>query len=305
MNRRGFTLIELLVVIAIIAILIALLVPAVQKVREAAARTQCLNNLKQWGIAIHSFHDSNKKLPPSASSNIRKAWPVYLFAFIDQEGAANRYDFKTGFYLPPNTVSNALTGVICLQPAMYFCPADRVGAFWKGDQYWRSRGNYVVNYGNVTGNPWPTSFPNGRAPFGFLGGSTATPWQSTLVQITDGTSNTLLMAEIIVAKEDAYWDGRGDFLNDDGGFYNHQFMTVNTPNSGTDVTPCVTSPDPYMPCTNSGSNVQGAARSRHPGGAHALFADATARFILNNIDINSWRALGTMDGTDSFIYQLQ
>ncbi len=305
MKRRGFTLIELLVVIAIIAILIALLVPAVQKVREAAARTQCLNNLKQWGIAMHSFHDANKKLPPSASNNIRKAWPVYLFAYIDQGAAANLYDFKTGFYLPPNTVSNTLSGVICVQPGMYFCPADRVGAFWKGDQYWRSRGNYVVNYGNITGNPWPTTFPNGSAPFGFLNGNPSTPWQITLVQITDGTSNTLLMAEVLVAKDDNQWDGRGDFLNDDGAFTNHQFMTVNTPNGGTDVNQCVAAADPYMPCTNSSSGVNGAARSRHPGGAHALFADGTVRFIANSIDINSWRALGTRDGSDTFIYSLQ
>lgn len=188
---------------------------------------------------------------------------------------------------------------------MYFCPADRVGAFWMGDPYWRSRGNYVVNYGNVTGNPWPTTFPAGKAPFGYLGGGTAMPWQSTLVQITDGSSNTLLMAEIITAIKDSDWDGRGDFLNDDGNFFNHQFMTVNTPNGGTDVTPCVTNSDKLMPCTSSSANVNGAARSRHPGGAHALFADGSARFILNSIDINSWRALGSMDGNDSFIYALQ
>ena len=303
-GRSAFTLIELLVVIAIIAILIALLVPAVQKVREAAARTQCINNLKQWGLAMHTFHDANKKLPPGASSTPRQTWGIYMFPYIDQGPAGNAYVMTTPFWLAPNTVNSSVTGVVCVQPAMYFCPSDRPGAYWKGDVYWRSRANYVVNYGNVTGNPWPAVFPS-RAPFGWLNGNPTTPWQTKLTQITDGTSNTMLMAEILVAKSDGDWDGRGDFLNDDSNFVNHQFMTVSTPNAGTDITPCVFLTDPYMPCTSSSSNMQGAARSRHIGGVNVLFADATVHFITNSIDINSWRALGTMDGAETIGYPLQ
>src|SRR5262245_56168659 len=82
-NRRGFTLIELLVVIAIIAILIALLVPAVQKVREAAARTQCANQIRQWAIAMHNYHDVRKRFPIGSRNNPRQTWVMYLWPYIE------------------------------------------------------------------------------------------------------------------------------------------------------------------------------------------------------------------------------
>ncbi len=106
-GRRGFTLIELLVVIAIIAILVSLLLPAVQTAREAARRTQCTNNLKQVGIAIHNFHDQKKKLPsggrPPESSTIRAGVFIYLLPFIDQKGLWDRYDVSVSWGHANNT----------------------------------------------------------------------------------------------------------------------------------------------------------------------------------------------------------
>src|SRR5437660_3049979 len=100
MRRRGFTLIELLVVIAIIAVLIGLLLPAVQKVREAAARIKCQNNLKQWALALHSYHDTNNKLvygskQPLNNTANRQSWAPPLWPYIEQSALASQYDFNT------------------------------------------------------------------------------------------------------------------------------------------------------------------------------------------------------------------
>jgi prepilin-type N-terminal cleavage/methylation domain-containing protein len=159
-GRQGFTLIELLVVIAIIAILIALLVPAVQKVREAAARTQSINNLKNVGLAFHGFHDATKRLPFNgtsgsvavANNNATGSWGFQIFPYIDQ----------TPLFANPGAGSSATI-------AAYMCPGrGRPGTNCVTD--------YMIN-----------TQLNGT------GGTAAADSKRTLVGITDGSSNTIMV----------------------------------------------------------------------------------------------------------------
>src|SRR5437868_1780168 len=203
-RRPAFTLIELLVVIAIIAILIGLLVPAVQKVREAAARATCQNNLKQWGIAMHNYEGVKKTLPEANRSNPRRVWVVLIWPYVEQDNFQRAFDQTKHFYEQPNTFTSTTNGIYAQTAPLYYCPSDRPGALWKGDIYWRARGNYVINWGNMTVpyNPNDQSqSPNlGYAPFGYTDfATTSKPRTTRLTDIKDGTSTTLLMSEVIMA----------------------------------------------------------------------------------------------------------
>jgi prepilin-type N-terminal cleavage/methylation domain-containing protein/prepilin-type processing-associated H-X9-DG protein len=300
--RGGFTLIELLVVIAIIAILIGLLVPAVQKVREAAARAECSNNLKQWGLAMHGYHDVFKKFPIGCRNNPRQTWVMYVWPFIEQTVLSQQVNTKTQqFYTPPATIYHTLNGATGAKVPLYYCPSDNGSDLddTVNEMYPRRRGNYVVCWGATHHDTAPA--PGQAAMFGLITSNRGNPQMTRMASIGDGTSNTLMMSEYLMATSHRDDDWRGDIQNDDGVF---RFSTITTPNS-TSPDHCnwaVDNKDPLMPVIagkNFNSNTEyNAARSRHTGGVNVIMADGSVHFVSNSISLATWQALGTMAAGD-------
>ncbi len=306
-RRSAFTLVELLVVIGIIGTLVGLLLPAVQSAREAARRSQCTNNLKQWGLAMHNHHDATKYLPYGSNrvyplgteaskpgnNNQRRAFVVSLWPYLEQSDLFSAYDPKRQFYSQSANGSGRSNISLCNIPAShYYCPSDRPGAKKADDPYVRCRANYVVNYG-----PNALFTAGAVAPFGWKSAGSfnnCVPYQKAFKDITDGTSKTLLMAEARLAGNDSEGDFRGDVFNDEGGLW---FMAKNTPNSGSDESPyCVSTSE--MPCSNTGNNAA-AARSRHPNGVNAVMCDGSVLFFADSVQLATWAALSTMNQGDT------
>ena len=315
LRRAGFTLVELLVVIAIIGVLVALLLPAVQAAREAARRTKCTNNLKQWTLAMHNHLDVKKKFPASSSGNVpgSQGWPPQLWPYIEEQSLFEGYDFGGSYWAAPNALSVSDPGrfktISATHIPAYSCPSDRGPAYYAWDSGGTGtapfivRGNYVLNWGPYEHKPPadPVKFPpKARAPFGYLDFlSESLPHFSRPKEFTDGMSKTLVMSEVIMHPKDESPDGRGDILS---GAADSLFMTFATPNSTSDGQwhkYCEDVPD--VPCTkitqiNGRRSIYTFARSRHPGGVLASFADGRVEFFADDVDLATWKALSTMDG---------
>jgi prepilin-type N-terminal cleavage/methylation domain-containing protein/prepilin-type processing-associated H-X9-DG protein len=342
-SRRGFTLIELLVVIAIIAILIGLLLPAVQKVREAAARATCQNNMKQIATANMNYESAYGNFVPGVGQNgcCWGTWMVPILPYMEQENVFRFYsnfgglDYSGGRYgnnTGTGTTPNGNNLVSSTRLKSFLCPSDT-------PELWgtRTKHNYVLNAGNTT-------FYQVNAPFGCTGGTTTggtggcvsfggapfgwyensdlvndstfpfnqpTPANPNpqsgrmgrprkITEITDGTSNTLAVSEVLAGRQNdlrgfTWWGGGAGFT------------TLSVPNTTeADVLTggiCVSLSNPRMPCTTTSTSTRArlqSARSLHTGGVNVSLCDGSVRFVRDSISIQIWRAAGTSMGGETF-----
>src|SRR5262245_20191608 len=282
-NRPGFTLIELLVVMAIISILVGLTMPAVQRAREAANRTHCANNLKQISLALHLYHDSHKRLPPSRPPNEGPTWAWLILPELEQGNLFRLWDYnKDPFFLAPN---EALTAVV----PTWFCPSRRepTGSCAKAfkqriacpiaDGTNGSPGDYAACIG-TTGADYPLYMPNGGvvAPNGVFVWGRGINFQ----MIPDGLSNTILVGEKHVP-EFAFgvypWDCS---------MYDGHNPICNTRSGG-----------PSFPLATDRKNDGWAFGSYHPYLCQFAFCDGSVRWVDTLISPESLGALaGRNDG---------
>jgi prepilin-type N-terminal cleavage/methylation domain-containing protein/prepilin-type processing-associated H-X9-DG protein len=315
MKRRAFTLIELLVVIAIIGILIGLLLPAVQKVREAANRMKCANKLKQIGLAMHNYHGTHDVFPPgswatlpdsrsSAGNNPIHNWPMYIWSFMELDAVSRQYNWTVGFR-GPNFIT--VNGPVFKMPQQFLqCPSDVAGVFGNepgfspGVDGW-TRSNYVACH-----SPDGSLMDKGVTNFDASCNNANNPatkkalfnWNvlHALRDITDGTSNTVALSEVI-AGPNMTADLRGMWVSDLGIGYTH----LRTPNSGIadQLLGGVYCNSAKAPCNGNSpcwSTLIVAARSKHTGGVNGCMADGSVRFFANAIDATLWINLASING---------
>jgi prepilin-type N-terminal cleavage/methylation domain-containing protein/prepilin-type processing-associated H-X9-DG protein len=319
MRRRGFTLIELLVVIAIIAVLIALLLPAVQAARASARRIQCVNNLKQLGLAMSNYHDTIGTYPigrmginrptgdpgyagdPKGSNN-RRTWAWLILPYLEQNAMYQAINFSKSY----NDAQHANDTALAAVTSGFVCPSDPNAAAPDTGSYKVYKANYVVNWGNThydqagagALNPYSTGPLNTLGPVPFLGAPFALDKSFGVSNITDGTSNTLMVSEVIIALPNGTkQDHRGDLFNDDHN--GAMFMAYTPPNSKVQDQMagnyCQYGFANNPPC-NTSSPAFNAARSYHSGGINALLADGSVKFFKDSVSVATWRALSTTQG---------
>lgn len=320
--RSGFTLVELLVVIAIIAVLVALLLPAVQQAREAARRSQCQNNLKQLGLALHNYHDTNGTFPIGAQFPRHKGnWRSRILPFLDQAPLYNQLSSveptaNSGYTSMQNVGQTPkYTGVYAvlsgLKLAVYLCPSSAVDP--NGDQESPAMNNaefgLLHDYVGIAGaGPDPGGRAVGQVCSADLGNSRGIICENGLLvpngvtrmrDVVDGTSNTL-----IVAEQSGVINGRDYSANYEGG-WNGWYNSADRPAKVTSTDFFGAAVTTLRYAINLKSSPQNGANityghntiinSFHAGGTYGLLADGSVRFLSENMNRDTMLRLGAKD----------
>jgi prepilin-type N-terminal cleavage/methylation domain-containing protein/prepilin-type processing-associated H-X9-DG protein len=304
LRHPGFTLIELLVVIAIIGVLLGLLLPAVQKVREAAARLQCKNNLKQIGLALHNYHDTQQAFPPgylafpSYSDGATDTapgwgWAAFILPQLEQEPLYRQIDFS-------HSVASSPAAQVLVK--LYLCPSDPTppGPFLVADPFGgplapAAPSSYAACVG---GDESDTTGPAGLGAF-------YRNSRTRLTDITDGTSNTMLVGERAWSNANGVWAGAVP-----GGVLRRGPLNPN-PGSASASSPSATLVLAHSHLNNATTDTDAGLddfSSRHTGGSNFLFADGSVHFVRSvpgdnadgsyTADGLAFQALGTLANGD-------
>ncbi|HEY2414910.1 MAG TPA: DUF1559 domain-containing protein [Pirellulaceae bacterium] len=306
-RTRGFTLVELLVVIAIIGVLVALLLPAVQAAREAARRMRCQNNLKQIALAVHNFSDVNGELPRSFKPETGLSWQVNILSFLEQQALYNNFDTTTvtNSHTSPQrndpnglTIVNAYQCPSCMVKRQLFNPPNNTNG--PTDLIPANTGTpaAVTHYYGING-PRGAGYPTGTATHEGVTAGTSGMFQRDpsirLAMVTDGTSNTMMVAEMswistIYGTRFRTWVRGGD---------EYAGIVAGKPAyvvSGRNITNAINSiftANLIVPYNDVPFG------SMHPGGMNAAFGDGSVRFVNQNISMITYRALASRDQGES------
>lgn len=283
-------------VIAIIGVLIALLLPAVQAAREAARRSQCSNNVKQIGLALHNYHDTHKKLPPGICTSNQLAWSAFILPFLEQNSLSDAIKSAGAFNEPWEDIpAMTTTGSPPLAKTVlsaYICPSDRdegegLNQNLGSNNNYFGKSNYVGVY-SAYYNPTDPVATNGN------GGSDriATFYDNSHVSfsdIIDGLSNTIIVAERCTfgGPDGSLWIGyHNDFGGQISGGISQFQVRMRMERSSNDTDYIINGSTNYNPS------------SLHPGGAQFLRGDGSVVFLSETINLRTQAALGTRDGEE-------